>query len=1552
MAKKKRKATTRKDSTKKSPKKKTPKEEVIRSDSDPLFDKGESSIVDEYAGNQSEEEPVEGERPGKKVAVVKDAKDLAALAESVSGHEDLLKGAKYHSDESVQEIQIDQLLLDVQVVSQDVLDSGIFPPEQATQFENKIKYIETQLNALKSRSYVARLGQSVLYVSNFIASKISSQERETQKLITKLNTSLDYLVEIGAADVSVSRLKNKIRTVEDLHEARRKFMISTRNVGEEETDSKKQGKKEKEAEEDPIKCFGDYFDLLVNEEAAFENALLEFAGLDDHTRHAAQELADELEVYKEQTELARLFAPYFKAAENPNSEEIVLAIAKRSALIAGMYADEREERSDLEIQVKDETGKRTRAERDVARLKPFEESYKGFEGFRRALGHLKRSPDLLKFVQEHYPSLLDKPEAKDILAMLRTSESFAEIDLSNDANKLRLSQIVNVMKNYIKDNPEYTKEGLDQDRNLITSAVLALVNDYSELKRYKAGSELEHTRQMGEIDSALAPYLLDRSELESKSNVEIIDHLVQAHDTALTASLGYDDQIEAFKADIELLKEQLASKEADPAKAAAITMGLDKTIDRLRGERNDLRTKLQGIDDKYQAEAVVLEAVFNQRRSELEGDLLIAEREKGIVDRKIVRVQAKMDEVKTANENLEQQIAALQKTGSTEKADLPYKGQRTLLGRKLAETPPFAKPFGERLDRHYDNIEENTGSARALYSEIIRIDSEISRLSGNEKATKENEKKAKREEFSDKFKQSLLQIYRNARSSLNSMIKNPKLDKLKYRSKFIDEVDPDVLQRTKDLMIEDILVRKNPDGTFEDKEKEYLGKSMYEALEEDVKKILAQENYVHQKTSFEVLIEQAENAGYIRESVNNKIKDIAKNALEVTLVREIRKAEARYLKFSDFEKGLLEMGAQYTKRLTALDEENKRLAGRNEQLEEFQDRIEDIAGELYGLSKGEEANAADLEQELVAYIIGAKDDAAVIQRQGRYITDQARTIEEQETNLDDLTRENDQLGRELNASEEKGRGLQERTETIAGELYGLSKGEEANAADLEQEIVSYIIGERALQERVAVISGELDETVQSEEANAIDLENEIISYVIGEQEDADVIQRQNRYNAEQLEVIAEQETNLNDLITENDQLGRELNASEENSQELENEYWRLFSILQEKEQELQMTQDDKQAYIGVSAIKERQIRSLTEEITDLRRQIEEYERNPAGAGRSYAGEDLNRLLETLLRGHVIVPTNGQYPAGVGVGGTVSTGNPGAGNPPGDAGAGGDGAVENDRPGTPGPADGPRDEENLADRLGALDDRYEGPTDTDENYRGEAAGDREDGTREQAPEAQPEAAQAEEEQPQEEAEQPQEEVSNPIKAYLDLSKTIENEIIGMQLYLMRAYAETGLEALGVEGDIRQSDMNKLNDANIFDVYLSTLTDKVVKASEKRMYVTAKNETHAEALMYGEFGFNQARLEQVVAKQKSELKFENIWGLCKDRIEAKISLPSTKIKEKDTAKVLNYVGLESKRDTLDKGILINLLGLKEGQGDIFKPQIEELNEKYKTQLSRAA
>ena len=69
--------------------------------------------------------------------------------------------------------------------------------------------------------------------------------------------------------------------------------------------------------------------------------------------------------------------------------------------------------------------------------------------------------------------------------------------------------------------------------------------------------------------------------------------------------------------------------------------------------------------------------------------------------------------------------------------------------------------------------------------------------------------------------------------------------------------------------------------------------------------------------------------------------------------------------------------------------------------------------------------------------------------------------------------------------------------------------------------------------------------------------------------------------------------------------------------------------------------------------------------------------------------------------------------------------------------------------------------------------------------------------------------------------------------------------------------------------------------------------------------------------------------------------HIFKQCENRIAAKEALPRTKIQEKDTKTVLEYIGLESEKDSLNKEILIKMIDAYEAQGTITPKQLKELN-----------
>ncbi len=210
---------------------------------------------------------------------------------------------------------------------------------------------------------------------------------------------------------------------------------------------------------------------------------------------------------------------------------------------------------------------------------------------------------------------------------------------------------------------------------------------------------------------------------------------------------------------------------------------------------------------------------------------------------------------------------------------------------------------------------------------------------------------------------------------------------------------------------------------------------------------------------------------------------------------------------------------------------------------------------------------------------------------------------------------------------------------------------------------------------------------------------------------------------------------------------------------------------------------------------------------------------------------------------------------------------------------------------------------------------------------------------------------EEDEPVEEPEE--QERTGVIKAYFDLKKQVENEITGIELDVMQCYVLAARAALKVEGDIRQIDLDKLEEKVTEGKYLLSLYKNLSERARKSLFVSEyKDDTHRDDVMYGHFGFGLPSLEATVAEKKSGIKYDDIWKLCANRVKAKRALPGTKIREEDTEKVLPYVGLKSGRDTLEKGLLLGLLGAYESQGKITSEQIKSLNESKGTKLSYAA
>jgi len=190
----------------------------------------------------------------------------------------------------------------------------------------------------------------------------------------------------------------------------------------------------------------------------------------------------------------------------------------------------------------------------------------------------------------------------------------------------------------------------------------------------------------------------------------------------------------------------------------------------------------------------------------------------------------------------------------------------------------------------------------------------------------------------------------------------------------------------------------------------------------------------------------------------------------------------------------------------------------------------------------------------------------------------------------------------------------------------------------------------------------------------------------------------------------------------------------------------------------------------------------------------------------------------------------------------------------------------------------------------------------------------------------------------------EETTNPVRDYINTRTHMKNEIINMKLNIMIAYATSAKEVLGVEDDIRQTDLDKLKEDDIRVLYNSNLGDKLGEfARIKRNLGENRDESDMEWIMYGEYGFNQAQLEDIIDHKKSELKYEDIFNLCENRINAKISFAQSKIHQEDTNDVLSYVGLESREENLDKETLINLIELYDANGRITQRNMDELNDK---------
>ncbi|MBW2965649.1 hypothetical protein KY342_00935, partial [Candidatus Woesearchaeota archaeon] len=239
---------------------------------------------------------------------------------------------------------------------------------------------------------------------------------------------------------------------------------------------------------------------------------------------------------------------------------------------------------------------------------------------------------------------------------------------------------------------------------------------------------------------------------------------------------------------------------------------------------------------------------------------------------------------------------------------------------------------------------------------------------------------------------------------------------------------------------------------------------------------------------------------------------------------------------------------------------------------------------------------------------------------------------------------------------------------------------------------------------------------------------------------------------------------------------------------------------------------------------------------------------------------------------------------------------------------------------------------------AKGDETQQPKETPAETKKDAETESKDKTQEQAQQKPKET----EQQKQTQQEQPKQEVPDPVKKYLALKKQIENEITSMQLDIMSAYSEISKEMLQVQGDIRQTDMSKLEDTLERSKYKLRLYDSLLKAAKEKMFIeNIKDDSHAETVIYGWFGFSQPIVDQVVDEQKSKLQYEHLWAQSETKVKVKKMLPATMLQESDTKKVLEYTGIKSEKDPLEKVVLINLIEAYENQGRVTEPQIKKLN-----------
>ena len=200
--------------------------------------------------------------------------------------------------------------------------------------------------------------------------------------------------------------------------------------------------------------------------------------------------------------------------------------------------------------------------------------------------------------------------------------------------------------------------------------------------------------------------------------------------------------------------------------------------------------------------------------------------------------------------------------------------------------------------------------------------------------------------------------------------------------------------------------------------------------------------------------------------------------------------------------------------------------------------------------------------------------------------------------------------------------------------------------------------------------------------------------------------------------------------------------------------------------------------------------------------------------------------------------------------------------------------------------------------------------------------------------------------------------DPVQKYMDRSQVAKNLLTHIDTTHIEAYTHAARKVLGVEGDIRQLDLSKLNDAKKQLEFADTMADFYV-SSAKQYFMKSKEKGDAwkldeydQALIMSAFaGTTKTQLREVIAAEKDQFNSEKFMTYKDKKFMPRIkqdikNAAGEDLREEHLEDILNYTltpevkallksdgGYDIKFDAA-RLLLDNYEGEKLGANDILK------------------